>query len=376
MLWLLVPVAYGLWLEWTRNRWKRLSLFPKKYALEEEALLPSVSILVPARNEADRIAYVLRDLIEQDYPESLVQILVINDHSEDGTVEVVQKIGSERVSCYSLDQAYGKKAALAYGVSWATGSWIITVDADVRMGRQWLRALMTTAQNPEIHALAGPVAYYLPDNPKVLEALVALDNAGMQGLTAVGIETGHWILANGANLAFRRSTVESMGGYHTQPGISSGDDVLLLQNIHNTMPGSLSYVLSPNAMVWTEPPANWKVFWDQRLRWAGKSNAYPHHGLKYVQALAWLTSAQAMVSLLLMPWYGPAPLVMTWALKGLADFRWLQSTAPWYGAGAALRNFVLLAPIQWCYLFVIGIAALLQWPVQWKGRPVQHSEKN
>lgn len=366
--WCFFPGVYFLWLLWTRYRWARLSSPPIPTRTE----LPSVSVLIPARNEAGGIAYLLKDLLEQDYPKDLLEILVIDDHSEDDTLMVAQALQGQGISCHSLGARSGKKAALALGLELARGQWVVTVDADVRMGRQWLRQLLSMAPEEGVHALAGPVAYGLPEAPDTLEQLVALDNAGMQGLTAVGMDSGLWILGNGANLAYRKDTVTLLGGYSGNLEVSSGDDVLLLQTLHQRKPGSVRYVLASGALVWTDAPADWKSFWQQRLRWAGKSNAYTHRGIYYVQALAWLTSAQAMIALLVVPWMGPAPMVMTWMWKGVADYLWLRATAPWYGAAPALRNFMWIAPLQWAYVFLIGTAALLKVPVQWKGRPVQH----
>jgi hypothetical protein len=52
-------------------------------------LRPLVSVLIPARNEADRIGPCLHSLVNQDYPN--IEILVLDDYSEDGTAEVVKQ---------------------------------------------------------------------------------------------------------------------------------------------------------------------------------------------------------------------------------------------------------------------------------------------
>src|SRR6476660_6373354 len=52
---------------------------------------PLVSILVPARNEARKIEACVRSLLAQDYPHC--ELLVLDDHSEDGTGDLVRALG-------------------------------------------------------------------------------------------------------------------------------------------------------------------------------------------------------------------------------------------------------------------------------------------
>jgi len=81
--------------------------------------LPSVSIIIPVRNEALHIESLINDLLAQDYPAHLIEIIVVDDHSEDQTPNIVRKFQNERVRLISLNEylltqeistAYKKKA--------------------------------------------------------------------------------------------------------------------------------------------------------------------------------------------------------------------------------------------------------------------------
>ena len=96
-----------------------------------------VSILIPFRNERKNLPYLLNDLLGQTYPADRMEVLCINDHSEDGSACLFDSLRrtSLKLSCLDLPEAKsGKKEALAYGMDQASGNWIIQLDADCRIG--------------------------------------------------------------------------------------------------------------------------------------------------------------------------------------------------------------------------------------------------
>src|SRR6185295_4978560 len=68
-----------------------------------DAELPGVSALIPARNEALVIEKTVRALLAMDYPKDKFEVIVISDHSDDGTTEIVERLAREdsRVRCLS-----------------------------------------------------------------------------------------------------------------------------------------------------------------------------------------------------------------------------------------------------------------------------------
>jgi len=67
--------------------------------------LPTVSVLVAARNEAPVIGARIRNLLEQDYPAGRLEILVASDASDDGTDEIVRTAGDPRSACGGRSRA-------------------------------------------------------------------------------------------------------------------------------------------------------------------------------------------------------------------------------------------------------------------------------
>ena len=70
-----------------------------------------ISIIIPARNECRNIGGCIESVLAQKYPADLFEIIVVDDHSEDGTAEVVKKYADKNVRCISLADhlAAGKK---------------------------------------------------------------------------------------------------------------------------------------------------------------------------------------------------------------------------------------------------------------------------
>lgn len=112
---------------------------------------PSVSIIVPARNEARGIAAAVGSMLALDYPD--VEVIVVDDRSTDGTRAVVADLPDPGGRLRVLEVAelpdgwLGKNHANALGAQAARGEWLLFTDADVRFEPQTLR-----------HAIGGMLA--------------------------------------------------------------------------------------------------------------------------------------------------------------------------------------------------------------------------
>ena len=125
-------------------------LSPRSPVLDPAGTFPRVSVLVPARNEADGIGACLESLLRLDYPN--LEIIVIDDRSTDGTAAVVRTL-AQRDPRLRLEQVRtlpngwtGKTHALHAGVRHATGEWLLFVDADTQHHPLNLRVLLEYAQ--------------------------------------------------------------------------------------------------------------------------------------------------------------------------------------------------------------------------------------
>jgi cellulose synthase/poly-beta-1,6-N-acetylglucosamine synthase-like glycosyltransferase len=98
---------------------------------------PTVTVVVAARNEEEKIAPALRSLLAQDYPQ--LTVLVVNDRSTDGTGRILAELAevSPGLRVLQLDSLpagwLGKNHALQRGAEEARGEWLLFTDADVVM---------------------------------------------------------------------------------------------------------------------------------------------------------------------------------------------------------------------------------------------------
>jgi glycosyltransferase involved in cell wall biosynthesis len=115
-----------------------------------------ISVVIPARNEADRIALTIQALLESK-PERFTdaEIIVIDDASKDGTSKIAERSGVTKV--IRLDRHSGKGAALRKGVEEAGGDVILFVDADLgeTAGNVW-RIVVPVVDGKADMAIATP----------------------------------------------------------------------------------------------------------------------------------------------------------------------------------------------------------------------------
>ncbi len=97
---------------------------------------PKLSVIVPARNEADQLREAATSILRQDYP--ALELILVDDRSTDGTGAIMAELAAthpDRVRIVTVEQLppgwLGKNHALWVGARRATGVWLLFTDADV-----------------------------------------------------------------------------------------------------------------------------------------------------------------------------------------------------------------------------------------------------
>ncbi|HEY2848649.1 MAG TPA: glycosyltransferase [Gemmatimonadaceae bacterium] len=124
--WLLVPAV----ILWRAKDTVTLAEYPST----PPSPAPPVSVIIPARNEARNIEACVRSILAATWPS--LEIIVIDDHSEDGTGSIAHTIGDSRVTVIDNpdlpDGWFGKQWACHNGARVAKGSFLLFTDADTR----------------------------------------------------------------------------------------------------------------------------------------------------------------------------------------------------------------------------------------------------
>lgn len=128
--------------------------------------LESVSVVVAARDEGERITERVCDLLRQDYPADLLKIVVVSDGSRDDTVkrvlEMVERndVGArDRVSILHYTPPAGKSKALNAGVQAATGEVIVFADSRQHFDSHAVRELVANFADPEVGCVSGELRF-------------------------------------------------------------------------------------------------------------------------------------------------------------------------------------------------------------------------
>ncbi len=122
--------------------------------IDRQAITPTVSVIIAARNEEQHLARKLQMLDALDYPKSLLQIIIVSDGSTDRTADLLQT-ASPAVTPVILDRSVGKAAALNHGVLHATGSMLVFLDTRQSLPADAIHELMSCLADPHIGAVSG-----------------------------------------------------------------------------------------------------------------------------------------------------------------------------------------------------------------------------
>ena len=377
---LVLPMVYAVVLVWLAHRnLPAVARTPGESRLADKVSLsgelPLFSILIAARNEAENLPNLLRDLAAQTLPTARFEVLIADDHSTDATAALVtaaaQKTGFP-LRLISLPAAQtGKKAALLAALQAARAPWLVCTDADCRLGPGWLAAYSALiAQHPQANFISGPVLLTGP--PTLLHMLVGLEFAGLVGVGAACLARQQPTMCNGANLAYRRAAFEAVGGFADNAHLASGDDEFLLHKIHAAFPDTAFFLSDTAAIARTAAPPTLRALLRQRVRWASK---WRHYQSAAPRRLALLVLG-ANVALAAgvgagVIWPGLWPWVLAaWAIKLGADAWFLSPVLRFFGQRKWLWGLLPLQVLYAPYALAVG-AAGWRGGYEWKGRAVR-----
>ncbi len=344
--------------------WERIPM------LNDNEATPPVTVLIPIRNEAVTIKNLLKSLLNQTYAGE-VEVIIIDDHSEDESNKIVKSFVAHNINfkLIELEEKLGKKAAIASGVSQARTDIILTIDGDCLAPPTWVEAMVKTF-GEHTQMVSGSVKF--KEEPSLFNQLQRIEFTSLIGSGAALIGWGKPLMANGANLGFRKTAFLEVGGFAGNEETASGDDVFLLHKIAAKFPKSVAFVKQEEAIIETLAQPSLKLFMQQRIRWASKWKAYTDLFTKTTAVLIFLLSLSMIVFPFITNFNRPS--LFIWAnlmiIKSLFDFYFIRQVAEFLKIKIGFIPFVLL---QVLYPFYVVITAMVSFKKRyyWKGRTVQ-----
>lgn len=375
MLWLIVSillqVSYCILILCYCYWWRKLKPFTV-----DVSFIPSVrfSVLIPARNEEQTIAACLQSIEHLNYPKHLLEVIVIDDFSEDGTATVVQQFNSvrliqlkdvvkEKINSY-------KKKAIETGIEAARGDYIVTTDADCTVPPNWLRNFAWMIEQQQSEFIAAPVG--MNNESSFIKLFQSLDFLSLQGITAASVGAGFHSMCNGANLCYSKKAFAAVDGFKDVDHIASGDDMLLMHKIQKQFPGKIAYCNSGESIVLTNPVETVGEFFRQRIRWASKADKYDDKRIFWVLLLVYLLNV-FLLALMVAGFFNPLLWILLTAslfLKTIVELLFLIPVAGFFKKQELLLWFPVMQPFHIVYTVVAGWLGKFS-NYSWKGREVK-----
>lgn len=228
---------------------------------------PTVSVLVPAFNEAEVLRRTIPSMLKLDYPADRIEfVYVAEKRSHDGTVELVHAWAakdSRFVAAIRDERKGGKAAACNFGLDFCTGEILVSLDADHELEPGAVkRAVQHFLADPKLGCVKGRALgmngheSYLALQMKVERDAIEKGDLYMRHVL------GGFSFFGGGQAFFRRSLFTELGRF---------DEEILVEDIDYSIKihrAGYAILVDPDIRSWEENPGNMKSWWAQRKRWA------------------------------------------------------------------------------------------------------------
>ena len=340
--------------------------------LENDSQKRIISVVIAFRNEEKVIHHLIHSLSHLNYPKDKLEVILIDDHSEDNSFNVIKSLIYERPNFKLVHlnaDKYGKKAAISLAVEVAKGEIIVTTDADCEVPINWLNKINDTFKNDKTNLAFGGVR--LKTNKSFFSSLQAIEFTSLIGSMAAALGLDSFIMGNGANLSFRKAAFQYVKGYEGNAEIASGDDEFLARKILKSFPGSLYFINEAEAVVASRPIISLKYFISQRIRWASKwkYSAFSTSGVMAIYVLLVQLATISVTISLFNVREGMILLLSILIVKLLLEGWFLFKVSAFLLSRWSWAAFLVLQFIYPFYVLGIGIVSQVR-PYAWKGRRI------
>jgi len=340
---------------------KTPSFFP---ANNNPSSLPSISVLIPFRDEGANLSPLLKSLTSQKGSDW--EVILIDDHSTDNSISVIESYRNLLPIKVLTNHGEGKKAALMTGAKVAVGDYLLMTDADCTMLDSWMTSFQQWIATKNSELIIGPV--FLTGNNSFFNRFQKRDFLSLQISGASAALNKRPIMSNGANLACRRDLFLAA---NLKTDFASGDDMFLLEWMKQQKK-SITFLKSKSAMVSTATEKTWSGFFAQRARWASKTKGYKDLNIISAGLLVAITNA-LLLTCLIMSIINPL-LTFVWLFlfltKSISDFQLIRIASDFYSYRDRLGEFILSQLFYPIYILITITYPIFR-PLKWKKRIIK-----
>jgi glycosyltransferase involved in cell wall biosynthesis len=335
----------------------------------------SFSLIIPFRNEAKNLPVLLKSIAKLNYPSNLLEVILVDDFSKDGSVSVFNKwrMQNGKIPTTLLENlrltSSPKKDAISRAIPIIKNEWIITTDADCIVPKNWLQTLDNFIKETNAEMVAGAILYKVKNN--WFHHFQQLDLLGLQGTTIGSFGLKNAFMCNGANFAYTKKLFLELNGFHKNSKYASGDDVFMLQEAVKKDATKVRFLKNTDFIVRTKPVNSLYELFMQRVRWASKTKGYESLYAKLLAVVVFVANL-LLVIVFFFAFDGYLDWSFFWILFGLkyvADFILLQQTNNFLRKGSF---FIPLASAFLYPLFCTSVAIYSFFgKFEWKNRQLK-----
>jgi cellulose synthase/poly-beta-1,6-N-acetylglucosamine synthase-like glycosyltransferase len=331
------------------------------------------SIIVPYRNEAHNLPILLKSISKINYPKNLFELILVNDDSTDDFKKIIDAFLKDNtainivlINNHRTSQS-PKKDAITSAIQKSNFNWIVTTDADCKVPNNWLNLFNQTIEKEDIQFIAAPVKFKKQNS--FLFHFQNLNFLSLLGSTIGSFGIKKPIMCNGANLCYHKKTFLQLNGFRGNDGIASGDDIFLLEKMLKNNPKRVRYLKSNEAVVETFSEKNWKLFFNQQLRWASKTTNYSNWFSKLVGITVFLENLLYVILLtttIITGFYWKFFLLI-FSIKTTIDIILITKISTFFRNLKSLKYYPVISIIYPFFIVTTAIISLFK-NYQWKGR--------
>lgn len=132
-----------------------LAIVRRRRSIKREDFLPTVSVLIAARNEEKDIGWKIQETLQWNYPADRVEVLVASDASDDATDDIVQALDDLRIRLVRMQVRGGKGRALNALAPLANGELLFFTDANAHVDPNALRFMAAHFADERVGCVTG-----------------------------------------------------------------------------------------------------------------------------------------------------------------------------------------------------------------------------
>ncbi len=336
----------------------------KKFSKIKHNELLTATVIVAARNEEKNIERCLESLDKLEYPEGKLEIILVDDFSEDRTEEIIKEFIKDKPKFALIKpekkfgDTRGKARAIANAIELAKGEIILTTDADCAVSPTWAKTLASYYEE-DVIMVCG---YTNQTHNNLFEAVQDVDFIYLLTAGAGSINLGKPLSAIGNNMSYRKSAYLEVGGYEKIP-FSVTEDFQLLMAINKLKDKKIIYPADAESLVTSKTCEDVKTLIRQKRRWAIGGLESRIDNLLLI-----LTGVWSALFIWLIPFFYSANVLYLLLLKVFADLFMVYFIYKKLKLKFNLFHFLAFQVYSAIYFFVVGVSIIFNKKIYWKGR--------